>query len=397
MNIGAAYAQDAMQKSTKVILPSFIEGYLQYQAAEAGLNATRVNQIRTLWLHQLEIRQQKIDASLAIGNNLMSDTGANYINGPISSWMLRKEWTEPYNGGVVYNEDNVLGTPDGIFAELYTPYYPAVASIVGTMSGSYSSGDVYAVAEQGPTASQHTGNYIVVEISPILHNSMEGWMEGFVGYAQIETPWCSPEGGNYYIGTAPYTFAYLSVGCIVMAPPNPLDPYNDVMVDSVYSSQGNPPVTLTVLSSDEGGYTNISPGEHLYPQYEQPELIATPDPYYAFDHWEEDGNNVGSTNPIWIPMDTSHILKAVFQPIDHALLTVYTKDQGGNDLPANIFVDGNWIGCGCGSAYLSVGPHTIDVDNYVWDDYWGTYVSPLSSNWYGVLTGDYTVTVYYGY
>lgn len=55
------------------------------------------------------------------------------------------------------------------------------------------------------------------------------------------------------------------------------------------------------------------------------------------------------------------------------------------------------VGIGSASVYLPVGTHYIDADGSVWDDYWQTYVFPVSGIGPMTLTGDTTVTVYYTY
>lgn len=154
-------------------------------------------------------------------------------------------------------------------------------------------------------------------------------------------------------------------------------------------------MSLTITSS-EGGTTDPS-GIVLVAQNYQQKVTATANPYYAFNYWVIDGNTYDSTNPIWIYMDTDHTLQAVFSPITDATLTVYTRDQLGNPLDANIYVDSNWVGIGSASVYLPLGTHYIDADNWVWDEYWQTYVFPVSGLGSVNLTGDTTVTVYYTY
>jgi len=89
---------------------------------------------------------------------------------------------------------------------------------------------------------------------------------------------------------------------------------------------------LTILSS-EGGTTNPSAGEYMYPYgtkggtqgdlvfptliYEKfAEVSASPSNGYKFDHWELDGGNYGEpyggSNPTYVDMITDHTLHAVF-------------------------------------------------------------------------------------
>jgi hypothetical protein len=78
-------------------------------------------------------------------------------------------------------------------------------------------------------------------------------------------------------------------------------------------------------------------------------------------------------------------------------LEVGTFDQIGNGLAANILVDNNWIGCGYGSTPVSIGWHYIEVDSWVWDDYYSTYVFPVSGNGWVFVGPDTYIHVYYAY
>lgn len=55
-------------------------------------------------------------------------------------------------------------------------------------------------------------------------------------------------------------------------------------------------------------------------------------------------------------------------------LYVNAEDPYGIGMDANIYVDGNWIGTGSGSVYLSGGTHYIDADNPAWDPFFQTYL-----------------------
>jgi hypothetical protein len=68
---------------------------------------------------------------------------------------------------------------------------------------------------------------------------------------------------------------------------------------------------LTIFPS-VGGTTNPSPGTYSYQAGTVVSVTAIPYTNYMFDHWELDGANPGSTNPISITMNTNHNLSAVF-------------------------------------------------------------------------------------
>lgn len=56
-----------------------------------------------------------------------------------------------------------------------------------------------------------------------------------------------------------------------------------------------------------GGFTN--------PVDSELEVTASPDPGWTFSHWDLDGENIGSTNPITIVFDSHHTLTAVFEEL----------------------------------------------------------------------------------
>jgi subtilisin family serine protease len=70
--------------------------------------------------------------------------------------------------------------------------------------------------------------------------------------------------------------------------------------------------TLTITTT-MNGTTNPAPGAYTYPNGTVANVKATPNADYTFDHWELDGVNVGSTNPITITMDANHTLHAAFE------------------------------------------------------------------------------------
>jgi len=67
-----------------------------------------------------------------------------------------------------------------------------------------------------------------------------------------------------------------------------------------------------MITTTTGGTTNPTPGIHTYTAEAVAVVSATHDIGYIFDHWELDGNDVGSTNPISVTMNTDHPLHAVF-------------------------------------------------------------------------------------
>ncbi len=224
-SMGNVYANATTTKAES--LPDFLESYLQMQCAKANLVPAKIAEMRAIWIHQISLKQERIDSA--------SGEGA-YVVTSQASWMSTFIRPETFGGGVLYNQYLINGLIDTYFTEFYTPVSGSGASVVGRMSSSTSHGDVYIAAKLGPNGAGHIGNYFVVEVANDANASMEDWIRGFVGYAQVTRPNNYVYGQNLLIGPAPYTFSYVSVGATVMPPPNELDPYNDVMGDSVWST-----------------------------------------------------------------------------------------------------------------------------------------------------------------
>ena len=91
-----------------------------------------------------------------------------------------------------------------------------------------------------------------------------------------------------------------------------------------------PLYNLTMIAT-VGGTTNPAPGLHQYPYNTVVTATATADPWYAFDHWELDSVNVGTTSPYNVTMNQNHTLKAFFHPL-YALNI--TTTAGGTTTPA---------------------------------------------------------------
>ncbi|MBE3116597.1 PKD domain-containing protein [Candidatus Bathyarchaeota archaeon] len=85
----------------------------------------------------------------------------------------------------------------------------------------------------------------------------------------------------------------------------------------------------------------------------------------------------GWSNPVSINIDQQSVW-----------LDIEAKNEAGVQLNSNIYVDGNWVGTGYAGLQVSYGWHYIEADSYVWDDYYGTYVFPVSG------VGNYYVTGY---
>lgn len=229
----------ASTPAKKNSLPAFLESYLEMQAAQANLTQAQLDQARALWVHQLSVRQAIIDSSSNGGVTPPAVSG-DAVNPLVAygSWMSTFIRPETYGGGVLYNQYNINGLPDGYFTEFYTPNSNGCgATVVGQMSSSNSHGFVYILAKIGPQALGHLGNYFIAEVSNDPNASKQQWINGFVGYAHITIGYGTP-GAYYLLGSAPFSFSYIAIGAVVMAPPNDQDPFNDVMGDSVGSQYG---------------------------------------------------------------------------------------------------------------------------------------------------------------
>jgi len=90
------------------------------------------------------------------------------------------------------------------------------------------------------------------------------------------------------------------------------------------------PVYVLEISSTIGGTTDPAPGTYTYSAGTEATVAATPEENYHVDHWELDGENAGSQNPIAITMDANHTLHAVFQEMKYTL-TITTTPGGTTD------------------------------------------------------------------
>lgn len=84
-----------------------------------------------------------------------------------------------------------------------------------------------------------------------------------------------------------------------------------VSLGGTYTAYYGVKYTLTITTTT-GGTTNPSPGTHTYYSGTAVSVVANPYTSGTFNHWELDGENVGSTNPISVTIDQDHSLHAVF-------------------------------------------------------------------------------------
>ena len=366
VNINGVCAAKAIPSKS---LPPVVEAYLQYQSSLANLNTSQIDQMRALWIERLAKNQEMLDSTYG-GVAQRNMDSLDFINYP--GYLFQFSHVEYFYGGLVTESLNAFGQADGSFARLYTPQIDGMASIVGEMSSTNCAGAIYVQAKLGPTGSQHEGNYVMIEVNDNDdYDTWEGWMQGFVGYAHIT----SNDEVSYYVGVAPYSFKYLSVGCIAMGG---ICSYNDVLVDSVGSSVGNSPVTITLSPSEHGssavwdslGNYLGGPGSYLVTRGDYAQVYAFPDSTYALDHWHLDGNDAGNNDPYLVMMDSGHSVQPIFGPAtSYPLVTqAYSVYWGWlNPVQSNVWVDGNWIGTTQTSVLVSPGYHTVTFDQYVWE------------------------------
>jgi parallel beta-helix repeat protein len=100
----------------------------------------------------------------------------------------------------------------------------------------------------------------------------------------------------------------------------------------MYPFGSPPPPTYTLtINAGANGATNPTPGTYTYSQGQNVSVQAIPDTGYILDHWELDGANIGTANPINVTMNADHMLHAVFI-LAHAL--TITTTAGGTTDPA---------------------------------------------------------------
>ena len=102
--------------------------------------------------------------------------------------------------------------------------------------------------------------------------------------------------GSDGIGDTPYTIA-----------PNNIDNY------PIMTPYGVTQYLALRITATIGGATNPPAGTHIYIQNAVANVEAIAENSHFLDHWELDGTNAGTTNPISVTMDNNHGLHAVFR------------------------------------------------------------------------------------
>jgi len=181
---------------TAETLPDFLERLLLIiypNATPDELNLKRIE-----WANQLKMNEEYLKAA-----SQPSIRGAHYY----MTWADEEHW----GGGVVYDEDNIVGLgPDGNIARLYTPYVGGVANIFGEMSSPYAWGYVYAYAAERGRRYDGKDNYVICMASNDLYAPPEEWT--FLGYKKIT----STDPTWWYIAYTTNQYQYWCFGCNAM-------------------------------------------------------------------------------------------------------------------------------------------------------------------------------------
>jgi len=96
------------------------------------------------------------------------------------------------------------------------------------------------------------------------------------------------------------------------------------------------PIFYLNITSTEGGTTDPTPDNYTYVNSTIVSITAIPDANYVFSHWELDGSNIGSDNPVDILMDANHSLLAVFV-LRNYTLTITSTLGGTTDPPTGTY------------------------------------------------------------
>jgi hypothetical protein len=114
---------------------------------------------------------------------------------------------------------------------------------------------------------------------------------------------------------------------------------------------------LTIqVANPAKGTTDPAPGEHWYSSGTNQPVTAQPTPGNQLNHWELDGNNVGSANPYTVLMDTPHTLKAIFEASQVAV-TIASYPAG----PGYLKVDGAPVETPYSTSWAQRSVHSIEA------------------------------------
>lgn len=100
-----------------------------------------------------------------------------------------------------------------------------------------------------------------------------------------------------------------------------------IVAGGTYTAYYQAKCNLTITATT-GGTTDPSPGDYSYWNGTAANVTSLPSLGYALDHWDLDGANVGSPNPITVTMDADHALHVVFSGVGTHNLTITTTTGG---------------------------------------------------------------------
>mgnify|MGYP000288813417 CR=1 FL=1 len=184
-----------------------------------------------------------------------------------------------------------------------------IVTVVATLPGGNSIAETCAVTCLG-SGVQEEKVYAVAFIQTGLPDGIE-WSVTFGEEAKFSTE--STITFDVKAGMYEWSVQTIEVSDIRYAP-SPSSGTLDVPVQTeqevVFSTQ----YKLTVFVPDEGGSVTLNPpsDDGFYDAGVNVEVTANPDEGCSFDHWELDGSDVGSENPITVAMNEPHILNAYF-------------------------------------------------------------------------------------
>jgi hypothetical protein len=254
-------------KNRKVLVLSLIAMVLTAVTATTRIVAPAFSAPTT---QLLIIPNSIVNASLAPGSTIIVNASVTDV-ADLTTWQV-KIFYDPS----ILNCTNAWYPTDHVFAGKGTvPVTPMIDNTIGYVSH----GNTLSV---GQTSFTGNGTLCQVEFQVLSRGNCS---------LQFSTPY----GGS--------TFLWDSTDSLISA----------TVKDGYFDNREAVPITYTLtITSTAGGTTNPLPGPHQYAQGTVVQVTATPDATHIFDHWELDGSNVGSANPISVTMNSDHTLNAVF-------------------------------------------------------------------------------------
>jgi parallel beta-helix repeat protein len=149
-----------------------------------------------------------------------------------------------------------------------------------------------------------------------------------------------------------------------------------------------PPTYTLTITATPGGTTIPPPDTYTYFHGHNVHVQATPYSGWYLDHWELDGVNVGSVNPIIVKMDGNHTLLAIFK---YAVTIKAFDVTEGLDVNVDIWMDGYPTGYKTPHTFTGLtGTHTFSVPEI------DPYNHPTKRGNSSTVTSGATIIFYYG-